>query len=142
MAGISEKDKQVACFTGHRPKGLPWGYDENRPVCLHFKARLTETLRAVVSQGVDTFLTGMAEGFDMMAAEAVLQLKKEFPQVKLVAVLPCRGQDAKWSLMQRQRYKRILSACNEVITLSPVYTPTCMNDRNRYLVEHADLCIA
>ena len=25
------------CFTGHRPKGLPWGYDEEKESCILFK---------------------------------------------------------------------------------------------------------
>ncbi|MBQ8793001.1 MAG: DUF1273 domain-containing protein, partial [Clostridia bacterium] len=32
--------------------------------------------------------------------------------------------------------------CDYVITLSERYTPTCMNDRNKYMVEHSCFVIA
>ena len=35
--------EETANFTGHRPKSLPWGYDENKPSCLKFKAEVEKT---------------------------------------------------------------------------------------------------
>lgn len=39
--------KYVACFTGHRPFGLPWGFDESKENCLRFKRDLFEILKMV-----------------------------------------------------------------------------------------------
>ena len=56
--------------------------------------------------------------------------------------MPCIGQELKWKPDQQIRYKNILKRCDDVITLSDHYTPTCMNDRNKYMVDHSSICIA
>ena len=33
--------EKTACLTGHRPKSLPWGYDENKESCKAFKKDLS-----------------------------------------------------------------------------------------------------
>ncbi len=71
-------NKLVACLTGHRPFGLPWGYDKTKENCLRFKRDLFVILRNAILYGIETFLTGMAEGFDMIADETIIELKKNF----------------------------------------------------------------
>lgn len=134
--------EHTACFTGHRPKGLPWFYDENKPNCLAFKKFLLSTLRGAINYGLRTFLTGMAEGFDMITAESIIELKNEFPYIKLIAVIPCIGQELKWSTSQQKRYHKILQKCDDKIILSKSYTPNCMIDRNKYMVDHSSFVIA
>ncbi len=132
----------TACFTGHRPKGLPWGYNETKESCLRFKKDLKVILRNAIEYGIEIFMTGMAEGFDMIAAETIIELKKDFPNVKLVAAIPCVDQEKKWSEKQQERYKKILTQCDEQIVLSQVPTRECFNQRNLYMAQHSDVCIA
>lgn len=135
-----DKEK-TACLTGHRPKSLPWGYDEGEENCVRFKEELEKIFNGAVDYGVTTFLTGMAEGFDMIGAEILLKIRKN-RNIKVIAVVPCIGQELKWRIEQQKRYKQILQKCDEVITLSKDYTPTCMNDRNKYMVNNSSICIA
>ena len=133
---------RTCCFTGHRPQSFPCKYNEGDLRCLLLKARLRrEILRAVKADGVGHFLTGMALGVDTWAAEIVLSLRGRWP-VTLEAVLPCAGQDARWTAESRERYRSILSRCDLVTPLQDRYTPDCFARRNRYLVEHSDLVIA
>ncbi len=136
------KKNLTACFTGHRPKGLPWGYDETQKNCILFKTDLKNILRKAIDYGITTFLTGMAEGFDMIAGETIAELKIEYPYIKLIAVIPCENQEIKWSRQQQLRYKNLLIKCDNQIVLNKYYTPTCMNERNKYMVMHASICIA
>ena len=135
-----DKEK-TACLTGHRPKSLPWGYDESQESCVSFKEELEKIFNGAIDYGVTTFLTGMAEGFDMIGAEILLEIRKN-RNIKVIAVVPCVGQESKWKPEQQKRYKHILQKCDKVITLSEFYTPTCMNDRNKYMVNNSSICIA
>lgn len=135
-----DKEK-TACLTGHRPKSLPWGYDESQESCVRFKEELEKIFNGEIEYGVNTFLTGMAEGFDMIGAEILLEIRKN-RNIKVIAVVPCIGQESKWKTEQQRRYKQILKKCDEVITLSEFYTPTCMNERNRFIVDHSSICVA
>ncbi|MCH5205201.1 MAG: DUF1273 family protein, partial [Oscillospiraceae bacterium] len=91
----------------------------------------------LIERGVVFFGAGGALGFDMLAEETVLQLKEEYPHIRLVLVLPCPPdqQTLKWSADQRQRYYEILERADKVRILSPQYTSDCMLARNRHLVD-------
>ena len=132
----------TVCLTGHRPKSLPWGYDETEQTCIIFKEKLKKVLIGAIEYGFEIFLTGMAEGFDMIATELLIELRKKYKQIKIIAVIPCLGQEAKWREEQQKRYKKIINMCDKEIILSKHYTPTCMNERNKYMVDHSSVCIA
>ena len=66
-------------FTGYRPQKMPWGEDENNPLCVEFKARLKRALESLIGHGYATFISGCARGFDTMAAETVLELRETYP---------------------------------------------------------------
>ncbi len=133
--------EQTICLTGHRPKSLPWGYDETKESCIKFKQDLEIIFENAIKCGYKTFLSGMAEGFDMIGTEILLKLKKKH-NIQIIAVVPCLGQELKWNPKQQIRYNQILKQCDNIIIISEKYTPTCMNDRNRYLVDNSSVCIA
>ena len=133
--------EQTICLTGHRPKYLPWGYDETKESCIKFKQDLEIIFENAIKCGYKTFLSGMAEGFDMIGTEILLKLKKKH-NIQIIAVVPCLGQESKWKLSQQERYNNILNQCDNKIVLSPKYTQTCMNERNKYMVDNSGVCIA
>ena len=136
-------NSNLACaFTGHRPARYAFGYDEEHHHCVKLKETLAEQIALLIAGGITTFYSGMALGTDQWAAVIVLDAKKSHPHVKLIAALPCETQANKWSVEQRERYFDLLSECNDVITLQAHYTPTCMFERNRYLVDHAGYLLA
>lgn len=133
----------VCMFTGHRPKGLPFGYNERDSRCKKLKKALKKLiLNKIQEKNTTAFLSGMALGTDMFAAEIVLELKRKFRDITLTAVLPCRTQAAKWNKEATARYNLILAKCDKVIILQDEYTSSCMNKRNLYMVEHSDCVIA
>ena len=136
-------DKTACCFTGHRARYLPDGGDEAAPAMRQLKTLLLHRVEEAVSCGVHTFLAGGADGFDTLAAEAVLTRMSLYPELKLVLALPSRTQAAYYSADMRARYARILGAASEVHYASEADNGArAMRSRNRYLVDHADCCIA
>lgn len=99
-------------------------------------------IRLLFSLGFRKFVSGMALGFDMLAAEEVIKLKEELKGVKLVAVIPYRGQSGRWTPYQRERYQRILNEVDEEIVLSEGYYNGCLLKRNDYMLAHASGIIA
>lgn len=134
--------EQTACLTGHRPKSLPWGYDERKETCVRFKKDLEKIFTGAIAYGLKNFLVGMAEGFDMIGAETLIKLRKKHKEIKVIAVVPCKGQEIKWKPQQQKRYRKILKQCDDVLILSDTYTKTCMNDRNKFMVQHSSVVIA
>lgn len=125
---------QTCCFTGHRSIPLK--------ETLLLRIRLREKIRALAERGVITFLAGGALGFDTLAAQEVLRLREEeLPQLQLGLVLPCLGQESRWSPEDAAVYHRLLRRADEVIYTGDQYTRSCMFVRNRYLVDHSAFCL-
>ena len=136
-------ERELTCaFTGHRPSSYRFGYDEGHPDCASIKILMTTQIGALIENGVRTFLSGMAAGADIWGAELVLRFKKEYPDIRLIAVIPCESQADKWSAEPRERYINILAECDETVYISRHYTKDCMFRRNRWLIDHSGFVLA
>lgn len=135
--------ESVSCgFTGHRPAKLPWKYDEADSRCAALKETIINQIRKLAATGVTDFLSGMAQGTDIWAAEAVLALREKNPTLKLRCVLPCKGQEIKWADSAKERYHSVLKQADSVEYVSREYHKNCMLDRNRRMVDSAAFLLA
>ena len=130
------------CFSGHRPGKLPWGDDEGDRRCLALKERLWNEMEAAYERGYRHFICGMAQGCDLYFCEAVLELRSRHPDVTVEAAIPCPTQADAWPAAQRERYRRLVKACDFETVVSQQYSASCMQRRDRYMVDHAALLIA
>ena len=134
---IKEERQFNSCaFTGHREI-------EEKDKTTLFRKTL-DCVRALVEQGVTAFYNGGAKGFDLLAGEAVLRVKKENTQkqIKLVLCVPCPNQDKAYEESQKTVYQAIVSEADEVINLSDHYYRGCMQNRDRYMADHADVLVS
>ncbi len=126
--------EKTCCFTGHRE--LPTGWDR-----LKLMIRLETTIVTQIEKGIRFFGAGGARGFDALAARTVLRLKKKYPDIKLILVLPCLTQTRGWPAGDVKEYERIKNQADKVTYTSWEYTKGCMFKRNRHLVDHSSVCI-
>ena len=133
----------IACaFSGHRPKSFPWKYNESASDCVLLKEALAAQIEALANRGVTDFLSGMAQGVDLWCSQIILDLKKKNPALKLHCVLPCKGQESKWTASAQEHYYSILAQANEVVYVGQEYSRDCMLERNRWLVDRASILLA
>ncbi len=125
--------EKTCCFTGHRK--IP-DYEYNA-----LKLKLKDILINLIERGVIYFGAGGALGFDTLAAETVLELKKKYPIIKLILVLPCENQTYNWSIKDIKIYNDIKSRCDKYVYVSKNYTRDCMFKRNRHLVYNSSICV-
>ncbi len=138
---IDELSKRCA-FTGHRPNKFPWKYDEQDKRCAALKAVLSEQIEKLAAAGVTDFYSGMALGTDAWAAMDVLALRERNRAVKLHCILPCEGQEAKWTAPAQVCYRYILGEADSVEYVCRIYHPKCMLERNQRLVDSAGILLA
>ena len=86
-------------------------------------------------------MAGGALGFDTLAALVVLNLKSEFPQIRLILVLPCKEQTKGWDKKDKKIYGQILGKADKAVYTSEHYKRGCMHKRNRYLVDNSGVCM-
>ncbi|MDE6182040.1 MAG: SLOG family protein [Eubacteriales bacterium] len=125
---------KTACFTGHRNINR-----ELYPIILEY---LIEFTKELIKKGIVYYGIGGARGFDILAGMAILSLKKEYPNIKLILILPCADHTIFWNERDILFYKKILEYADKVVYISEKYTEKCMIERNNHLVENSSYCIS
>lgn len=127
-------EDKTCCFTGHR----------NIPEYMHGTIR--KEIEKIVSKlyltGIDTYICGGALGFDTIAAEAIIEVKNTYPDIRLHLAIPCPNHDKSWSVRDRRKFSVLLAHADSVCYVSPDYTRFCMFTRNRYMVDNSAYCIS
>ena len=133
MKAMIELKEHTVCFTRHRK--IPPERME----------ALVRRLKTIVIQLIDDgylyFCAGGALGFDTLAAQIILDLKSDYPQIQLILVLPCLSQADNWSSADKVIYEKIKASADKVVYTSMEYTRGCMHVRNRHLVNNSSVCI-
>ena len=118
-------------FTGHRHLG-----DDFSP------SKMRKLIKTAIKEGIEVFYCGMAMGFDLLAGEYIAKQKKSHPCLRLIACIPCYGQEKYFSDKDKKRYASLLKKADETVMLSDHYFNGCMQIRDKYMVERADVLIA
>ncbi|MBR6709271.1 MAG: DUF1273 family protein [Clostridia bacterium] len=126
----------TCCFTGHLvidPADMPM-----------LREQLARCVRALVDAGIRCFRAGGAIGFDRLAAEAVLDARRDYADrfhLCLELMLPCHGQSGAWEPDEQLAYRRILAEADRSFVLQDNYSLGCMQRRNLALLDGCDVCI-
>ena len=132
----------TVCITGHRPSKL-FGYD------IH--SSLYDTLRTEISKRLvalcDKFqeiccISGCALGTDTIFIEECQKLVDAGYKIHIKLAIPCRNHDKCWSLDDRQRFKEMVTKYDHHYVVNGPYITTCLQLRNRYMVDNSDLVLA
>ncbi len=138
-------DKRIisCCFTGYRPQKFPFPLDSSDIRYIDFENRLTAEIVTLINSGCLTFYTGMAMGFDIIAAECVVTLAEAMKDhaVRLVCAVPFKEQAKSYSPDWKLRYNNILAKADSIILISDDYYRNCYFDRNRFMVDNSDFVL-
>ena len=121
--------EKTCCVTGHRI--IP--ADKQDMV----KSALRQEVVQAISEGYTHFISGFAAGVDLIFAEIVAELKREYP-ITLEAAIPYPGRmntpDA--------AFQRLIKCCDVVRVHADHYHKGCYMNRNRYMVDSSTMVIA
>lgn len=132
QAGGKNMTDRTCCVTGHRE--IPADkWEETR------RALALEIDRAI-EDGYVCFLSGFAEGADMLFASLVLDRQKSHPEIRLEAAIPFRGRIQ--TLQRTPETAALLEGCSEVHVLSERYSPGVYSHRNRFMIGHSRRVLA
>ena len=123
------------CFTGHRPDKMELGEKEIKPL-------LEKAIDDAIADGYVTFVTGMAMGVDIWAAEIVLEKKKSNKDLHLICALPHPNFESRRSIKEKMRFNKIIKNANLVKEINDHYFAGCYQVRNEWMVDRSNLVIA
>lgn len=105
-------------------------------------AWLESEIRKAIDDGFVTFISGMARGVDIWAAEIVLRLRDEGLPIHLISASPFEGFERSWSEDWKRRYNEILNRADIVKFVCKGYSRACFQIRNEWMVDRSARVIA
>jgi len=123
-------ENKTCCFTGHRE--IP---QEKRP---EVEAALKAEIETAIKDGYTRFITGLAEGADLIFAALVAELKDHTPGLRLEGAVPYVGR----LYRQDPAFLDLAAACDGMKIMSETNTRDCYHARNRYMVDESSRVIA
>ena len=130
-----EKRHYRCRFTGHRPEKL--NMPESEVITW-----LELEIRKAIDEDFVTFISGMARGVDIWAAEIVLRIRDEGKRIHLICAVPFEGFEKNWSDDWKRRYIEVMRKADIVKFVCKGYSRACFQIRNEWMVDHSARVIA
>lgn len=121
---------KTCCITGHR--------DIPAERMVYVQQELQREVLAAIEAGYTRFISGFAEGADLMFAAIVAEQKENHPELFLEAAIPYAGR----LKTRNKQFQALLQACDGIKIMCREYTPSCFMQRNRYMARESQRVIA
>lgn len=126
--------EETCCFTGPRPEKIT----EDISI---IRESLRKSIIGAANSGYKNFITGMSRGFDLIAAQVVIELQEEL-DINLVCAIPYLDQDSLWSKSDKEKYNDVITKATYSICLSDKFIRGIYHTRNRFMIDYSSLIIA
>jgi len=140
MGTIKQIDSACAVgFTGHRPERLPGQGNPDMPETQKLITALQDWIEKAILRGKITFVNGLMAGWDILAAEQIIALKKRHSHIQLVSIAPYSknffGREKCWTPEWKNRAKEVCRQQEFGIKIAEHYRTGIYFERNRTLVD-------
>lgn len=122
------------CFIGDR--NIP---RERAEILLR---RLKKEIVHLVHQGVGQFSVTATPGFSMLAARAVLHVRRLHPGVSLTLFTPISANTRGWSEADRLQFEAVYNGADKVTLVSERYSRENKPKACRNMVDHSAFCVS
>lgn len=99
-------------------------------------------IELIINKGVRLFWSRGARGFDTIASIYFWGIKKYIRKSDLYLFCPCQEQTKYWNDKDKKVYEYIKCKADKIVYTSEKYTNGCMFNRNKWLVNNSNYCIA
>ena len=131
---MTDSINSSVCFTGHRT------INPNKLQAV--KEKLYYTIMKLYNEGHRTFLCGMAIGFDLLAAELLIELKETYKDIIIIACIPFIGQESRFSPTDQERYNKVINAVDSKAIIARTFSKQSYLLRNIFMLEHSSIVVA
>jgi len=133
--------EKTACFSGHRPERFPDYKPHEFDALLKL---LSLRINEAIDEGYTHFICGMAPGWDTIAGEAVLTVRRDRNlRIALELAIPFKGHMDRLKLDNegKARYNRLLRFADKTTILCPSFHKAAFTDRDIYMVDNSSYLI-
>ena len=101
---INDKNHS-ACFSGHMSEELLFSLEnKNSTEYIKLCISIEAAIKNAMNRGYRRYLCGMIKGFDLLCAQAVLKIRQENNNIKLICILPSKNDSSSdgWGELYRE----------------------------------------
>ncbi|MTH52117.1 DUF1273 family protein [Bacillus mangrovi] len=130
---------KTVAVTGYKPHELGI-FSKNHPGVHYIKKLLERELKVLIDEGLEWVIVSGQQGVEMWAAETVLELKEEYPDLKLAVLTPFFHQEEKWKDAAKEQYEMIMMEADfaESISKRPYESPKQFSMKNQFIIRKTD----
>lgn len=133
--------EKTMCFSGKKKVKL----SKNSQRLDDIRAVILKEIEKAVSDGIDTFIYGACDWFDLFCAQNVLLFRKLDvnleKKIKLVAVIPFAERHLRWRQYRQKTHFEVLAECNEIIILNHYIATAHYFERDRFMIKNSSRMI-
>jgi uncharacterized phage-like protein YoqJ len=133
---------KVALVTGYKPHELGI-FGNKHPGVSIIKKVIMNKLLSLIEDGLEWVIISGQPGVELWAAECVIHLREEYPNVKLGILTPFLNQEERWKDEMKEQYNVILAEADfvESISKKPYEDSSQLRIKNQYLVQKSDVLV-
>lgn len=104
------------------------------------KKAVKKQLIALLDEGLEWVIVSGQWGVELWAAEAALELQKDYPELQLAVITPFLEQDENWNEPKQEYYRSIIRRANysNSVTKSKYDGPWQFKEKNKFLLRNSD----
>ena len=133
------KQVKTIYVTGYRAHELGI-FNDKHPGIAVIKKALYDQLYQLCDAGLEWIVISGQLGVESWAAETVLELKKEFPNVKYSVITPFLEQEKNWNEQKQTQYIQIINNADFVtsVTKRPYEAPWQFIEKDKFIINNTD----
>lgn len=130
---------KVLLVTGYKAHELGI-FDTKHIGIKYIKKVLKKRLISFIEDGLDWVLISGQLGVELWAGEVVVDLKKQYPHIKLAVLTPYLNQESNWNESNKALYEFVIGQADFVDSISKreYENPTQLKQKNEYLIKKSD----
>ena len=125
--------------TGYRAHELGI-FNDKHPGITVIKKALYDQLYQLCDEGLEWVVISGQLGVESWAAETVLELRKEFPNLKYSVITPFLEQEKNWNEQKQTQYIQIINNADFVtsVTKRPYEAPWQFIEKDKFIINNTD----
>lgn len=115
-------------------------FDDKNPGIRFIKKALENRLRTLIDDGLEWVILSGQLGVETWTAEVVIELKKEFPELKYALLTPFLEQEKNWNEAKQEKYQMIVDHADfhRSLTNKPYEAPWQFIEKNKFFLRNSD----
>ncbi|WP_078550571.1 DUF1273 domain-containing protein [Litchfieldia alkalitelluris] len=130
---------KVLAITGYKPFELGL-FDPKNPGITFIKKAIEKKLLFLLEEGLEWVIISGQLGVELWAAEVVMDLQIDHPNLKFAVITPFLDQEEKWNEVNKELYEFVLSQADYTnsITNKKYESPAQFRLKNKFFIDKSD----